>query len=112
MSAVVKTSQNPLAVLTRTAALLSRAADRATEVAVVEPERMMSSLALGAQLAATRTLELLPPLGDLPEVGGDDPVLLLVAAERELRSFPPEQYPPGTSHVVVAVCDLIREHRP
>jgi hypothetical protein len=37
---------------------------------------------------------------------------LLQQAESELRRFPIGAYPAGTTHVVIGLCDLIRDGRP
>lgn len=76
-------------------------------------------LSLGADLAACQAVNLLPDplLGTLdrelePATVEAGPRQLLRAAEELTRTLPIEAFPSGTSQVVVAIGDLIREATP
>ena len=114
-SPIAATRRQALESLAGVVRLLSRAADQA-ENAATDAAGMdrfgLTALSVGAQLVASRTLGLLPPDAQVnePVPAQGDPLELLRAAEVLTRTPPIEAYPPGTSHVIVAICDLIREH--
>lgn len=98
------------ATLTEVAALLTFAACRGR--ANLEADLAEHTLSVGAQLVASRVLELLPdelaPLDDFePGAVGLDPVSLIIAAEAASRRHPIEQLPAGFSQVVIALGDLV-----
>lgn len=72
---------------------------------------------LGLHVAACQSLDLLDQVGASAlstvaggaSVGDADPVRLLREAEALTRSVPIDAFPPGTSALVVALCDLLRE---
>ena len=105
---------NELEVLAAVVRLLGRASDRARKISSAEPDLLLECLGLGAAIAAGKVYGLLPQgveIGDLP-VAQSDPFELVRAAESLMRTHPLEQFPPGTAHVVVDICDLVREHCP
>ncbi|QOK24209.1 hypothetical protein IGS73_07575 [Janibacter indicus] len=105
---------NELEVLASVVRLLGAAADRAREISSAEPDLLLECLGLGASITAGRVYGLLPEgleVEDLP-VAQSDPFELVRAAESLMRTHPLEQFPPGTAHVVVEICDLVREHCP
>jgi len=111
MSTDETTGQDAADTLAAVVRLLSRAADMAWDRAARRAP-LMTGLGLGAQLAASHALALLPqdaPVDD-PVPVETDPVQLLRAAEQLTRVHPVEQFPPGTSQVIVAIIDLLREH--
>jgi hypothetical protein len=101
---------------TRTLVAVARLLDHATTraYAAADADGALSplySFALGVQLAACEAAYLLPPGSDLGEAPLEkDPLLLLHAAEELLRDVPVTT--PVAAHLVVAVCDLIREATP
>ena len=103
--------------------LLEAAADRCLSLLAADPAPgleesfALSDLGLGARLAAGQARGLLPAdveLDDVPLAGSsprqDDPIELVRAAEALTRTVPIEALPAGSSRVVVALCDLLREH--
>lgn len=92
--------------------LLSCASTRAHALSSARHDLPMGALGLGAQLAVSQALELLPPGADVDErvPGHATPIDLVRAAEAVTRTVPIDQFPPGTSQLIVAICDLIREH--
>jgi len=78
----------------------------------------LHSLGLGVFLAEGRAAELMPTDYELPadeqldgELEGQSPLRLLVAAEELSRFLPLTPELSGLSHLVVDLCDLIREAR-
>lgn len=114
--------QDPTRILTAVVWLLFRAAEQAwAQAESAGGIYVMQMLGLGAHLAACQGLELLPIDVELdldpddllePEASGTDPAELLRTAERLTRSVPIEAFPAGTSMLVVALCDLVRESTP
>jgi hypothetical protein len=103
--------------------LLEAAADRCLRLLAADPAPRLeqsfalSDLGMGARLAASHARSLLPAdveLDDVQHAGvsqrPDDPIELVQAAEALTRTVPIEALPAGSSHVVVALCDLLREH--
>ena len=94
--------------------LLSCASTRAHALSSSQHDLPMGALGLGAQLAVSQALELLPADVDAdvddPVPGQTTPIDLVRAAEAVTRTVPIDQFPPGTSQLIVAICDLIREH--
>lgn len=114
MTGLTRQGGNELEVLAAVVRLLSRAADRALEISSTHPDLLLECLGLGAAIAAGRVHELLPEgveLDDLP-VAQSDPFELVRAAASLMRTHPLERFPTGTAHVVVDICDLVREHCP
>lgn len=105
-------STDPAACLATTAALLARAADLTWAQAQTDPDPQLRFRALGLDLAAAQALDL-TPVGTSPEpvdaLAGYNPLELIRSAENALRACPIEDLPPGSSQLVVAVCDLIGE---
>ncbi len=97
--------------LAAVARLLNRAADMASRQSRAYRHSTHSALAVGALLAARQALALLPEDAEVdePVPVESDPVRLLHAAEELTRAHPIEAFPPGTSQLIVAICDLIRE---
>lgn len=98
--------------LERVVQLLSCASTRAHALSSARHDLPMGALGLGAQLAVSQALSLLPPGADVddPVPGHATPIDLVRAAEAVTRTVPIDQFPPGTSQLIVAICDLIREH--
>lgn len=98
--------------LERVVQLLSCASMRAHALSSTQHDVSMGALGLGAQLAVSQALELLPADADVDESvhGHATPIDLVRAAEAVTRTVPIDQFPPGTSQLIVAICDLIREH--
>lgn len=92
--------------------LLSCASTRAHALSSARHDLHMGALGLGAQLAVSQALELLPADADVdkPVPGHATPIDLVRSAEAVTRTVPIDQFPPGTSQLIVAICDLIREH--
>ncbi|WP_404380411.1 hypothetical protein LL946_10545 [Knoellia locipacati] len=92
--------------------LLSCASARALALSSARHDLAMGALGLGAQLAVSQALGLLPADVDVDESvpGHATPIDLVRSAEAVTRTVPIEQFPPGTSQLIVAICDLIREH--
>lgn len=113
-------SLDPAAYLASAAALLARASDLTWTQAQVDTDPVLRFRGLGLDLATDQVLNLLPAGRDVSnvagipasDVGGDNPVELIRAAEAFLRRRPIEDFPDGTSHLVVTLCDLIGEHAP
>lgn len=113
-------SLNPAACLASAAALLARASDLTWTQAQADPDPGLRFRGLGIDLATDQVLNLLPAGRDVGNVGGipvtdvvgDNPVELIRAAEATLRRHPIEDFPDGTSHLAVTLCDLIGEHAP
>lgn len=103
------TQPDPTEALTDVVRLLSRCAQLA--FADGRPKSLL--LGMGAQLVACQAVDLLPGDVDLdkPVPPGSDPIELLLAAERLTRA-PIELFPPGTSQVIVGICDLMGENVP
>jgi hypothetical protein len=113
-----ETEQDGLAVIAGVTVLLDAAADRCLSILATDPPAgleesfALSDLGLGARLAADQARDLLP--ADV-QVGTsspnqDDPLELVRAAEALTRTVPIEALRRGSSHLVVALCDLLREH--
>lgn len=106
-------STDPAACLATTAALLARAADLSWVQAQTNPDPQLRFRALGLDLAAAQALDL-TPVDASPEpvdaLAADDPLELIRSAETVLRTCPIEDLPPGSSQLVVTVCDLVGEH--
>lgn len=96
------------------ARLLARASDMAWDQAATNPDPVLRLLGLGLGLATSQALELLPAGTDADEPAPveTDPLELLRAAEKLLRLHPIEAFPPGTSQLIAAICDLLNEHAP
>ncbi|MEO3936712.1 hypothetical protein V3N99_08115 [Dermatophilaceae bacterium Soc4.6] len=98
-------------------ALLVEAADRGYRQAATTPA--LHSTALWAHSIAAAATGLLPPeldhlLDDVvlgAQTTGLDMVGLIQVAETATRRHPIEQFPPGATGVVIALCDLVREAR-
>jgi len=100
--------------LATVARLLARASDMAWDQACTNPDPALRFLGLGLDLATSQALELLPGGRDVDALVPveTDPLRLLRAAEELTRLHPIEDFPPGTSQLVVAICDLLNEHAP
>ncbi len=96
------------------ARLLARASDMAWDHAATNPDPVLRFLGLGLDLATSQALELLPAGADAddPAPVEIDPLELLRAAEELTRLHPIEAFPPGTSQLIAAICDLLNEHAP
>lgn len=96
------------------AGLLARASDMAWDQAATNADLVLRFLGLGLDLATSQALELLPagPGADEPAPVETDPLELLRTAEELTRLHPIEDFPPGTSQLVAAICDLLNEHAP
>lgn len=96
------------------ARLLARASDMAWDRAATNPDPVLRLLGLGLDLATSQALELLPADTGASEPAPveTDPLELLRAAEVLTRLHPIEAFPPGTSHLIAAICDLLNEHVP
>ncbi|GAA2153519.1 hypothetical protein FHX52_1719 [Humibacillus xanthopallidus] len=113
-----KTERDGLAVTAGVTLLLNAAADRCLSILATDPAPALedsfalSDLGLGAQLAGHLARDLLPADVELgsPRPHQDDPLELVRAAEALTRTVPIETLPAGSSHLVVALCDLLREH--
>lgn len=100
--------------LSTVARLLARASDMTWDQAATNPGPALRFLGIGLDLATSLTLELLPAGHDVddPAPVETDPLKLLRAAEELTRLRPIEDFPPGTSQVIAAICDLLNEHAP
>ena len=96
------------------ARLLARASDMAWDQTATNPDPLLRFLGLGLDLATSQALELLPAGTDADEPAPveTDPLELLRAAEELTRLHPIEDFPPGTSQLIAAICDLLNEHAP
>lgn len=96
------------------ARLLARASDTTWGQAATNPDPALRFLGLGLDLATSQALELLPAGAgaDEPAPAETDPLELLRAAEELTRLYPIEDFPPGTSRLIVAICDMLTEHAP
>ena len=96
------------------ARLLARASDMAWDQAATSPDPVLRILGLGLDLATSQALELLPASTDADEAAPVeiDPLELLRAAQELTRLHPIEDFPPGTSQLIAAICDLLNEHAP
>lgn len=118
-----RTGKDGLVVLNGVVLLLEAAADRCLSILAADPAPgleesfALSDLGLGARLAAGQARGLLPvniepdgvrAAGSSQRRG--DPIELVRAAEALTRTVPIEALPAGSSRVVVALCDLLREH--
>ncbi len=94
--------------------LLARASDMAWDQASTHPNPALRFLGLGLDLATSQALELFPEGHDVddPAPVETDPLKLLRAAEELTRLHPIEDFPPGTSQLIVVICDLLNEHAP
>ena len=103
--------------------LLEAAADRCLSLLAADPAPgleqalALSDLGLGARLAASHARRLLPAevkRDDVPLAGASqrpsDPIELVRSAEALTRTVPIEALPAGSSRVIIALCDLLREH--
>jgi|GEM_PF-739921 hypothetical protein len=112
-------SHDPAGCLASVAALLSRASDLTWTHAQADPALTVRFEGLGLDLAAAHAANLLQAAGEVDvDVDVDltidadvvdEPLDLIRAAEEILRRCPIEDFPAGTSQLVVAVCDLIGE---
>ncbi|WP_404388808.1 hypothetical protein [Humibacillus xanthopallidus] len=122
-SEMTVTRTDGAAVMAAAVLLLEAAADRSLSLLAAGPASgledsfALSDLGLGARLAAGHARSLLPAdvgLDDVPLAGScsrqDDPIELVQAAEALTRTVPIEALPAGSSRLVVALCDLLREH--
>lgn len=113
------TEQDGLAVIAGVILLLEAAADRCVTLLAGDPPPgledsfALSDLGMGARLAADQARGLLPADGELgrSSPSQDDPLALVRAAEALTRTVPIEALPRGSSQLVVALCDLLREPR-
>src|ERR1044072_3964637 len=96
------------------ARLLARSSDMAWDQAATNPDPALRFLGLGLDLATSQALELLPAGTDADGSAPveTDPLELLRAAEALTRLHPIEAFPPGTSQLIAAICDLLNEHAP
>lgn len=96
------------------AALLARASDLTWSQAQSNPDAELRFQGLGLDLTIAQALELLPADANLDVVDPVQtvPLELVRSAEEALRRRPIEDFPAGTSQLIVAVCDLVREHAP
>ncbi|GAA2469007.1 hypothetical protein GCM10009858_02900 [Terrabacter carboxydivorans] len=117
------TGADGLAVISGVILLLEAAADRCLNILAAGPAPgleesfALSDLGLAARLAASQARRLLPVDIELDDVQTaessqrrDDPIELVRAAEALTRTVPIEALPVGSSRVVVALCDLLRDH--
>lgn len=106
------TDLDPAETLSAVAGLLARASDTAWDRAMSDPDPGLRFLGVGLDLAASQALELLPAGHDVddPATVETDPLQLLRAAEELTRAHPIEEFAPGTSQLIVAICDLLNEH--
>lgn len=91
---------------------LRRAADEA--VLRADGDLMLRLLSVEAEYAVQLGIELLgeaAPLCAKPASSVQEPARLVHEADQVLASRPIEQWPAGTSELIVAVLDLIREHQ-
>ena len=72
---------------------------------------MLEAAARGAAFHATAFIGEHLHLCDRPASTSTQPAQLVREAEQVLASRPIEQWPSGTSSLIVEICDLIREHR-
>ena len=100
--------------LSTVAQLLARASDMAWDQASTNPDPALRLLGLGLDLATSQALELLPAGFDVddPAPVEADPLKVLRAAEELTRLHPIEDFPPGTSQLIAAICHLLNEHAP
>jgi hypothetical protein len=113
-----KTERAALAVIAGVTLLLDAAADRCLSILANDPAPALehsfalSDLGLGARLAADQAVDLLPPGFErgMSSPNQGDPLELVRAAEALTRTVPVEELPAGSSRLVVALCDLLREH--
>ncbi|HMM96544.1 hypothetical protein [Phycicoccus sp.] len=110
------TRDDARSILAHTAALLAHASDLTWSEVRTDPSPQKRFLGLGLDLAACEAARLLPSGLDVDVPGADALATnvqeLVRAAEGCLRLLPIEQFPPGTSQLVVDICDLIRESAP
>lgn len=110
------TRDDASSILAHTAALLAHASDLTWSEVQTDPSPQKRFLGLGLDLAACEAARLLPSGPDVDVLGADALATnvqeLVRAAEGCLRLLPIEQFPPGTSQLVVDICDLIRESTP
>src|SRR6478752_8601305 len=117
-----RTGKAGLVVLEGAVLLLEAAADRCLSILAADPAPgpdesfALSDLGLAARLAAAQARGLLPVNNEPDDVQAagssqrrDDPIELVRAAEALTRTVPIEALPVGSSRVVVALCDLLRE---
>ncbi len=92
--------------------LLGRVGDLALDPDAIRRDPALPCLGLGADLAASQALALLPPDApvDDPVPPQTDPVELLRAADALTRTLPIEAFPAGASQVIGAISDLLAEH--
>ena len=98
--------------LAAVARLLHHAAVRAWAQAEAEgPRSPLHLLGLGIHNASCQAVAMLPADADLEgrPLAQDDIAQLLHAAEELTRSIPVADETAGTSPLVVAICDLVRE---
>ena len=101
-----ETAQDGLAVLAGVIRLLDAAADRCLRLlAAGPPSRPEEAFALSDVGLAAGDVDL-----GTSSLNQDDPVELVRAAEALTRTAPLEAQPEGSSYLVVALCDLLREH--
>ena len=93
---------------------LWQAADLAFDAAGPDGDLELDLLSITARDAAWTGADLMGAHRSLCNTVGvsaaSDPLELIRAAEQVLASRPIEQWPPGTSRLVVDVCDLIGEY--
>jgi hypothetical protein len=113
-----KTEQNGLAIIASVALLLDDAGDRCLSILAADPPSRLedsfalADLGLGTRLAGQLARDLLPADAQVgtSRPNQDDPLQLLRTAEALTRTVPVEALPRGSSPLVVALCDLLREH--
>ncbi|RYV50978.1 hypothetical protein [Pengzhenrongella frigida] len=105
---------NPTATWMQIIAILTAAADSPQTTAAGRPD--LHSLALGAQIVASRAVALLPidSDGDLEdivlEVAGSSAVRELIrAAGHAARRYPVDEFPTGAAAVISELDDLVAE---
>jgi len=98
--------------LSTIARLLARSSDMAWDQASTNPNPALRFLGLGLDVATSQALELLPAGHDVDAIVPveTDPLKLLRAAEELTRLHPIEDFPPGTSQLIVTICDLLNGH--
>ena len=112
MHATDLTTQEARATLARVYLLTCLAGDIPDKHTLSAQDRRTSLLAHLAFLLSMQIRPLLPEELDLDDDASahtGDRLTLLIEAERLTRTHPIEQFPPGTSHVVAVLLDLIAD---
>lgn len=112
MNTTELTTDQASTTLARVYLLVSIAGDSPPTPPQTSEESRRSMLIFSAYLLALEILALLPPgypIDDDESVAGHDPLQLLQEAEGLTRAHPIEQFPAGTSQIIVQLLDLVRE---